>query len=41
MATCTECNLCAGVCPFSFNYVAMYRQMLEEAKQITPGTQTA
>jgi len=41
MATCTECNLCAGVCPFSFNYVAMYRAMLDDAKQIAPGTQTA
>ncbi|MGA1975058.1 MAG: 4Fe-4S dicluster domain-containing protein [Conexivisphaerales archaeon] len=41
MATCTECNLCAGVCPFSFNYMAMYRAMLEDAKQIAPSTQTA
>ncbi len=41
MATCTECNLCAGVCPYSFNYVSMYRSMLEDVKQIAPGTQTA
>jgi ferredoxin len=41
MATCTQCNLCAGVCPFSFNYVGMYNAMLKDVKQIAPGAQTA
>jgi len=41
MGTCTACNLCAGVCPFSFNYVAMYNAMLQEAKQIAPAAQPA
>jgi len=41
MAVCTQCNLCAGVCPYSFNYVNMYNAMLKDANQISPGTQTA
>jgi ferredoxin len=41
MATCTQCNLCAGVCPFSFNYVTMYNTMLQDAKQIAPNARTA
>jgi ferredoxin len=41
MAVCTQCNLCSGVCPFSFNYVAMYAQMLKDVKQIAPSAQPA
>jgi|GEM_PF-1559068 len=39
MATCAQCNLCAGVCPYSFNYVAMYNAMLQEAQKLAPKPQ--
>ncbi|HVP23552.1 MAG TPA: 4Fe-4S dicluster domain-containing protein [Conexivisphaerales archaeon] len=41
LATCTQCNLCAGVCPFSYNFVTMYNALLEDEKQIAPKAQTA
>jgi ferredoxin len=31
MAVCAQCNLCSGVCPFSFNFVPMYQDMLAHA----------
>lgn len=31
MAVCAQCDLCAGVCPFSFNFVPMYQDMLAHA----------
>jgi ferredoxin len=34
LATCAQCNLCAGVCPFSFNYAALYQEMLRNAQQL-------
>jgi ferredoxin len=34
MAVCAQCNLCAGVCPYSFNYVAMYYDMLAHAQEL-------
>lgn len=35
MAVCTQCNLCAGVCPFSFNFVVMYQDMLAHSQQLS------
>ena len=35
MAVCAQCNLCAGVCPYSFNFVVMYQDMLAHAQQLT------
>ncbi len=31
---CTLCGLCAGVCPFSFNFVDMYKALLSYANKI-------
>ena len=35
-AACTLCGLCAGVCPFSFNFVDMYKELLAYANKIYP-----
>jgi len=35
MAVCAQCNLCAGVCPYSFNFVVMYQDMLAHAQQLS------
>jgi ferredoxin len=33
-ATCTMCGLCVGVCPFSFNFVSMYKELLAYANKV-------
>jgi ferredoxin len=33
---CTLCGLCAGVCPFSFNFVDMYKWLLAYANRLYP-----
>ena len=33
-AACTLCGLCVGVCPFSFNFVDMYKDLLGYANKI-------
>jgi heterodisulfide reductase subunit D len=35
-AVCTMCGLCAGVCPFSFNFVDMYKELLAYANKVLP-----
>jgi ferredoxin len=35
-AACTMCGLCVGVCPFSFNFVDMYKELLAYANKIYP-----
>jgi ferredoxin len=35
-AVCTLCGLCAGVCPFSFNFVDMYKDLLAYANKLYP-----
>jgi ferredoxin len=35
-AVCTMCGLCVGVCPFSFNFVDMYKWLLAYANKIYP-----
>jgi ferredoxin len=35
-AVCTMCGLCAGVCPFSFNFVEMYKELLAYANKLYP-----
>jgi ferredoxin len=37
-AVCTMCGLCAGVCPFSFNFVDMYKDLLDNANKFSLGT---
>jgi ferredoxin len=33
---CTLCGLCVGVCPFSFNFVDMYKDLLAYAEKVHP-----
>jgi len=35
-AVCTMCGLCVGVCPFSFNFVEMYKDLLANANKLYP-----
>jgi ferredoxin len=35
-AACTMCGLCVGVCPFSFNFVDMFKDLLAYAKKLYP-----
>ena len=35
-AVCTMCGLCVGVCPFSFNFVNMYKELLAYANKVYP-----
>jgi ferredoxin len=35
-AVCTMCGLCVGVCPFSFNFVNMYKDLLAYANKVHP-----
>jgi ferredoxin len=35
-AVCTMCGLCVGVCPFSFNFVEMYKWLLAYANKLYP-----
>ena len=35
-AACTLCGLCVGVCPFSFNFVNMYKDLLTYASSLYP-----
>ena len=35
-AVCTICGLCAGACPFSFNFVDMYKDLLAYANKLYP-----
>jgi len=35
-AVCTMCGLCVGVCPFSFNFVDMYKDVLAYANKLYP-----
>jgi ferredoxin len=35
-AVCTMCGLCVGVCPFSFNFVEMYKELLAYAGKVYP-----
>jgi ferredoxin len=35
-AACTMCGLCVGVCPFSFNFVDMYKELLAYANKVQP-----
>lgn len=35
-AVCTLCCLCVGVCPFSFNFVDMYKDLLAYANKLYP-----
>jgi ferredoxin len=37
-AVCTMCGLCVGVCPFSFNFVDMYKWLLAYANRIYPAS---
>jgi ferredoxin len=36
IAVCTMCGLCVGVCPFSFNFVDMYKELLAYANKVLP-----
>ena len=38
IAACTMCGLCTGVCPFSFNFVDMYKELLLYASKVVPTT---
>jgi ferredoxin len=33
-AQCTLCGLCGSVCPFSFNFVDLYKELLASASKI-------
>jgi ferredoxin len=33
---CTMCGLCVGACPFSFNFVSMYKDLLAHANKLYP-----
>jgi ferredoxin len=35
-AQCTMCGLCGGVCPFSFNFVDLYKELLAYASKAIP-----
>jgi Fe-S oxidoreductase len=35
-AACTLCGLCAAVCPFSFNFVDLYEELLAYANKAVP-----
>jgi ferredoxin len=35
-AVCTMCGLCVGACPFSFNFVSMYKDLLAHANKLYP-----
>jgi ferredoxin len=35
-AVCILCGLCVGVCPFSFNFVDMYKELLRYANRVYP-----
>jgi ferredoxin len=35
-AVCMLCGLCAGVCPFSFNFMDMYKELLAYANKLYP-----
>jgi len=35
-AACALCGLCTGVCPFSFNFVDMFKDLLAYAKKLHP-----
>jgi len=36
ITACTMCGLCTGVCPFSFNFIDMYKELLAYASKINP-----
>ena len=36
VAACTMCGLCGAVCPFSFNFVDLYKELLAYARQGLP-----
>ena len=36
ITACTMCGLCTGVCPFSFNFIDMYKELLAYARKINP-----
>jgi NAD-dependent dihydropyrimidine dehydrogenase PreA subunit len=40
-ALCTMCGLCAGVCPFSFDFVGMYKELLAYIGRAVPVTSLA
>jgi ferredoxin len=35
-AACTMCGLCVAVCPFSFNFVDLYKELLAYASKVIP-----